>query len=44
MEKRHGETCRYSLLLVASVNDVFCPFQPLLSICSDVEKRREGGR
>lgn len=41
--KKHGETCRYSLLLVASVKDAFCPFQPLLSICSDVERRREGG-
>ncbi len=41
--RRHRETCGYSLLLVASVNDAFCPFQPLLSICSDAERRREGG-
>lgn len=42
MEKEHRETCWYSLLLVASVNDAFCPFHPLLSICIDVERR--GGK
>ncbi len=41
--RRHRELCRYSLLFVASVNDAFCPFQPLLSICSDVERMKEGG-
>lgn len=39
MEEEHRETCWYSLLLVASVNDAFCPFHPLLSICIDVERR-----
>lgn len=42
MEEEHRETCWYSLLLVASVNDAFCPFQPLLSICIGVERR--GGK
>lgn len=40
MEKEHRETCWYSLLLVASVNDAFCPLHPLLSICIDAEKKR----
>lgn len=39
MEKEHRETCWYSLLLGASVNDAFCPFHPLLSIWE-----RRGGK